>query len=402
MIDLPNASPPAAPSTAAPAAAARASLRAAPARDGTLQPGTSPFQDALALELGLAPDGSPPPRLGARAAAAKTAGSLKPGQDAAQAAATDDTPVAPAGAALILFPFAPAGAAKANSVHATKDGTAKTAVMNDAPLAPPGAATFVFPPAPAGAGVPPAGASAAAPLSPAFASTGAEPAGPASEARKHLPGKTSAASKLESEMRRASTAADIAAPDKFALPTEGAIRHEHALDTSLLDQRQQAAAPAIHAGASAPAPVAPAPVAVLEARVGGSGWDKGLGDKLVWMAGHKQQVAELHLNPPDLGPLKITLTLNHDQASAQFVSAHAAVREAIEAAMPRLREMLADSGITLGHANVGTDAFREQAQPRHEPHAYAGEPAAAAADAGAVARGELLLRRSLGQVDTFV
>lgn len=70
--------------------------------------------------------------------------------------------------------------------------------------------------------------------------------------------------------------------------------------------------------------------------------------------------------------------------------------------MPRLREMLADSGITLGNTSVGTDAFREQAQPQQESRAYAAAPAAAAADPGAVARGEqLLLRRARGLVDTF-
>ena len=397
MTDLPIASIPAVPGTAA-----RTSPRAAPARDGTLQPGTSPFQDALALELGLAPDSSMPPRIGVRAAAPKTASNLKPGQDPAQTAAASDAPVAPAGAAIFPFPPALAGTAKANSVLKPKDDAAQTAVVNDAPLSPAGAAMFPFPPALAGASIRPPGASAAAPLSPAFAPAGTEPAGLAPDARKYPPGKTSTAPKVEPELHVASTAADIAASGKFALPAEGAIRRDGALDASLLEQAQVAPAPAIHTGGAAPAPVAPAPVAVLEARVGGSGWDQGLGDKLVWMAGQKQQVAELHLNPPDLGPLKITLTLNHDQASAQFVSAHAAVREAIEAAMPRLREMLADSGITLGNANVSTDAFREQAQPQHQPRAYAGESAAAAVDAGAVSRSELLLRHPLGLVDTFV
>ena len=133
--------------------------------------------------------------------------------------------------------------------------------------------------------------------------------------------------------------------------------------------------------------------------MGEHGWDQALGDKLVWMAGQKQQVAELHLNPPELGPLKITLTLNHDQASAQFVSEHAAVRDALETAMPRLREMLADSGITLGNTSVSTDAFREPAQ--HEPHARPAPTIAAAADPDAVARGERPLRSVHGLVDTF-
>ena len=119
--------------------------------------------------------------------------------------------------------------------------------------------------------------------------------------------------------------------------------------------------------ASATQPAAPA----LEARLGHSDWGQGLGDRLLWMIGQRQQVVllhqrqqvvQLHLNPPDLGSLKITLTLEQDQASVQFASAHASVREAIESAMPRLREMLADSGITLGEAKVGAETFREPTQ----------------------------------------
>ena len=44
--------------------------------------------------------------------------------------------------------------------------------------------------------------------------------------------------------------------------------------------------------------------------------------------------------------------MNGDQATAIFTSPHAAVRDAIEQAIPKLREMLADNGIMLGQAMV--------------------------------------------------
>jgi flagellar hook-length control protein FliK len=157
----------------------------------------------------------------------------------------------------------------------------------------------------------------------------------------------------------------------------------------------------IYVGSVPPDQITQAPAAALEARVGERGWDQGLGDKLVWMASHGQQVAELHLNPPDLGSLKITITLANDQASAQFVSTHLTVREAIETAMPRLREMLADSGITLGNTSVSADAFREQPQAQHEPRAYAAKSGSAIVDLGVVTGGTQLLHQSRGLVDTF-
>jgi flagellar hook-length control protein FliK len=67
--------------------------------------------------------------------------------------------------------------------------------------------------------------------------------------------------------------------------------------------------------------------------------------------------------------------------------------------MPRLREMLADSGITLGNTSVGTDAFREQAQPQQRPQSA--PTVAGAADSVFVAGGERSLNRARGQVDTF-
>src|SRR5690606_30362586 len=80
-----------------------------------------------------------------------------------------------------------------------------------------------------------------------------------------------------------------------------------------------------------------------------------LADHAIWMARNDVQTAELHPNPAELGPLEVTLTLTGEdksQAVMQFSAAHAGTREAIEAALPRLREMLQENGITLGQAGV--------------------------------------------------
>ena len=143
----------------------------------------------------------------------------------------------------------------------------------------------------------------------------------------------------------------------------------------------------------------PEPTAAVQVRVGERGWDQAVAEKLVWIVDQKHQVAQLQLNPPDLGPLKIAISLDQNQASAQFFSAHASVREALEVAMPRLREMLADSGITLGNASVGAEAFREPAQ--QQSRAPVAQSGAVVADSGTVSGGERLLRPMLGLVDTF-
>ena len=90
--------------------------------------------------------------------------------------------------------------------------------------------------------------------------------------------------------------------------------------------------------------------------VGARGWDGDVGDKLVWMVNRQEQRAELVLNPPQLGRVEVSLSMNGDQTTAQFVSSNPVVREALEAALPRLREMFADAGMSLGQAQVGADS----------------------------------------------
>lgn len=82
-------------------------------------------------------------------------------------------------------------------------------------------------------------------------------------------------------------------------------------------------------------------------------WAQDFGEKIVWMTKSEQQTAQISINPPQLGPMQISINLHGDQASAIFASPHAEVRQAIEDAMPRLREMLSAAGISLGDANVG-------------------------------------------------
>jgi flagellar hook-length control protein FliK len=62
-----------------------------------------------------------------------------------------------------------------------------------------------------------------------------------------------------------------------------------------------------------------------------------------------------------MGPIEISLTMDKGNATASFVSANADVREAIESALPRLREMFASAGINLGQTNVGAESFQQQA-----------------------------------------
>jgi len=81
-------------------------------------------------------------------------------------------------------------------------------------------------------------------------------------------------------------------------------------------------------------------------------WADEVGQRLNWVANKDNGRAELILNPPHMGKIEVSINLNGDQASASFTAANQATRDAIQDAMPRLREVLADAGIQLGQANV--------------------------------------------------
>lgn len=92
-------------------------------------------------------------------------------------------------------------------------------------------------------------------------------------------------------------------------------------------------------------------------------WNAELGEKLLWM--HKQAIpsAELRINPQHLGPIFIKVDVDQDQASVSFTAQHAGVKDAIEAAIPKLREMLSGQQLNLVDVNVSQQQS-EQKPPR--------------------------------------
>ncbi|MCF6202304.1 MAG: flagellar hook-length control protein FliK [Methylococcaceae bacterium] len=91
-------------------------------------------------------------------------------------------------------------------------------------------------------------------------------------------------------------------------------------------------------------------------------WNKEMGERVIWM--HKQEIpsAELRLNPKHLGPVTIKIDVTQDQATVAFTAQHAVVKEAIEASLPKLREMLSAQQLNLVDVNVSqNDSGQRQA-----------------------------------------
>ncbi len=96
--------------------------------------------------------------------------------------------------------------------------------------------------------------------------------------------------------------------------------------------------------------------------LGQPAWEANLGSNLKMLVGQNIQSAELRLDPPELGSLDIKIKVSNDIASVNITSPHANVREALENAVPRLREMFAESGVALGDVNVQQESFAQSQQ----------------------------------------
>jgi flagellar hook-length control protein FliK len=129
------------------------------------------------------------------------------------------------------------------------------------------------------------------------------------------------------------------------------------------------------------------------------GWDQALAQRVQWMVGKQMQGAEIKLTPPNLGTLEVRVSVNHDQTSVSFTSPHASVRDAIETAMPRLRELLADNGLNL--ANVNVSEHSQTDQRRQDAAAFRGGGRGDDTVSAGMAEPAEMVRRGVGLLDTF-
>lgn len=166
------------------------------------------------------------------------------------------------------------------------------------------------------------------------------------------------------------TPAKLAAPQEvFALPTET----RSVAATDFLAGKSDAGLAQAAASMAAAAPMHAAAAAAQTSHggeyrivtpVGSQQWETAVGNSLVVMTGSRQDRAELILTPPQLGRIEVSISMKGDEANAIFVSANPAVRDAIESSLPRLREVLAEAGITLGQTQVGAESQGQWASER--------------------------------------
>lgn len=154
---------------------------------------------------------------------------------------------------------------------------------------------------------------------------------------------------------------------------------------------------------STAAPSLPPPwvASQVQTSPGQPGWSDALGERVTWMTGNKLQNVELRLNPAELGPVRVQISIDDGNATVNFNAQHPLTREAIEQALPRLRDMLADQGLSLQNATVSEGRRDDQSAPRRHDD-LAGLASGRASPALKVEEGGVpAARHAVGLVDLF-
>lgn len=163
---------------------------------------------------------------------------------------------------------------------------------------------------------------------------------------------------------------------------------------------------ASNAATNASTPSAVTPHAV-DSRFGSNAWANEVTHKVRHFVLEKIEIAELQLNPPDLGPIRVEIALDQGHAAIHFCAARDDVRDALAQNVGNLRDSLSQAGVALQSATTGSFgegaafAFMQRQQARNGGNrARSGVVHADGAQAmpGAVPRARVA---SAGGVDLF-
>ncbi|MCI5107529.1 MAG: flagellar hook-length control protein FliK, partial [Pseudomonadales bacterium] len=137
----------------------------------------------------------------------------------------------------------------------------------------------------------------------------------------------------------------------------------------------------------------------LTATAGSKEFDQQLSSRIRWMGNLKMSAAELKLHPAELGSIEVRISTEDDQTRVSFITSNNAAREVIENSMPRLRELLGDSGLQLEQGDVS-----QREQGAEEQAAEIGSNSRYDAEDDSESESQIIhmKRESRSQVDHYV
>lgn len=108
------------------------------------------------------------------------------------------------------------------------------------------------------------------------------------------------------------------------------------------------------------------------APVGTPGWTRELHEQVTLLVHNRNATADIKLNPEEMGPIEIRIDFSEAQPKVSISVQNADTRSALDAALPRLRDMLAESGVSLGDTSIeqrqaGSGSTQEHRANMHLP-----------------------------------
>ncbi|MBV1959508.1 MAG: flagellar hook-length control protein FliK, partial [Pseudomonadales bacterium] len=98
------------------------------------------------------------------------------------------------------------------------------------------------------------------------------------------------------------------------------------------------------------------------AAFGTQGWSDAVANRVMWLTDNRMMTAELRLDPPDLGPLQVKISISEGQAQVSFVSQSSDVRGAIDQSLARLRELFNERDVELINVDISDHSSGKNAE----------------------------------------
>ena len=111
------------------------------------------------------------------------------------------------------------------------------------------------------------------------------------------------------------------------------------------------------------------PVKSLEIPVdlANSQWANKFSEHITWLGHQGIKSALIKIHPEDLGPLEISIKVVKDSASVNINSHSSHVRDLVDQALPKLREMMSEQGLNLSDVHIGSDSNPRQFSHHNAP-----------------------------------
>ncbi|MGB6355424.1 MAG: flagellar hook-length control protein FliK, partial [Steroidobacteraceae bacterium] len=146
---------------------------------------------------------------------------------------------------------------------------------------------------------------------------------------------------------------------------------------------------------------APATTMKVSPAVGTSEFAQGVADRVSLMVDNNLTSVKLQVNPPQLGPIDVRISVQGDQAQVSLTAHSAVTRDALESSSSKLREMLGAQGFAQVSVDISQRSFQERstyAQPYEwTPSANGGNASAASVTSAAASTP----RASSGVLDAY-